>query len=130
MAPNRQLEEENNEMDLNANRIHWSKIKKPSKNEMQRKMTNYNMNLLAGHNYNPYKSQISTELRGSGANRFGQNSQSEEGAVPNDIPIPYIYLQRPSPNGTVILLHANAEDIFSIDKVLADPISTNLNVSF
>jgi hypothetical protein len=42
--------------------------------------------------------------------------------------VPYIFIKRNKPIGSVILLHANAEDVFSIDS-LAKDIAEELDVS-
>jgi hypothetical protein len=109
MAPDRKIEKENEV--IVSDKLHWATP--PKKTDISLKLSKYNMNVVTGHNRAPELNLHQT---------LGPPSPKKK-KIDVDIPIPYLHIKRKIAKGTIILFHANAEDMFVLERAIANDMS-------
>lgn len=98
----------------------YLKFSKPStgkgnKNNITERLSKYKMSIKINNNLNKFTEEVSNCKRG-----FSIENERE-------IAIPYLHVHRKLNKGSVVMLHANADDIFKLEKQ-ALKLSSELNV--
>jgi len=109
MAPKRDKEEHELLVD---DRVKWTKPSQAKK--ITRRLSRYIMSVNPGFKHSRSQSTLSA---------------FEEEDFDAQIDIPYIFIKKNKPIASIILFHANAEDIFDVENIGAD-LSTSLRVKF